>query len=63
MFQSMGEYKYKISDLTFFLHCNLSHLPLECEFNEHGNMNYFFEELTIIFLWMTVIMMTLHKFQ
>lgn len=41
MFQSMSEYKYEIPELTFFLHCNLSHLSLKREYNERGTYELF----------------------
>lgn len=38
---SLSQYKHEISELIFSLHCNLSHLSLECEYNVHGTYEFF----------------------
>lgn len=61
----MTQYKYEISDLIFCLHCNLSHLSLECEYNVHGTYEVFSLNslLIVIFALMAMILTRRHKFQ
>lgn len=66
MCQSMSQYKYEISELIFSLHCHLSHLSLECEYNVHGTYVFFFplnSLLIVIFILMAMVLTRHHKFQ
>lgn len=37
----MTQYKYEISELVLSLHCNLSHMSFEREYNVHGTYEFF----------------------
>lgn len=52
---SLSQYKHEISELIFSLHCNLSHLSLECEYNVHGTYEFFLWTvywLSFLFWWL-----------
>lgn len=56
----MSQYKYKISELIFSLHCHLWHLLLECDYNAHGTYGFF---PWIVFILMAMILTRYPKFQ